>query len=163
MAGNSFFAQYPATISAIICSGSPYKIDLGTVTSTNGTQQLERAGIQIFKRGLQPTVTMKLNAYRSSTLIATSESIAVSAIEAAYADTSNFYGWVRFTFSPRLNLITSTATRFELELTNYSFDENATWIGAIRDWPITMGYQSSPDQIQAAVIAMELYGQAAIR
>lgn len=154
-----FFSQWPDQLSVDICDGQPNTIDLGSVTATSETQQLEKIGVQIFKRGLQPGVSMVVKAYRSTTLIATSASVNVSDIEAAYDETDNFYGWVRFSFEPRVNLVTSTATRFELELSNYSFDETSTWIAAVKDWPVTMGYASSPGQINGAIMALELWGR----
>jgi hypothetical protein len=55
----------------------------------------------------------------------------------------------------------SQGTRFELELFDYTFAETA-WIGVILDWPVTMGYNSSPGAITAAPVAMELYAMEAV-
>lgn len=157
--GNNFFREYPDTIVASICDGSPFIIGLGTVTPTTATRQLTQLGVQLFKCGLQPTVTMRINAYRSvSTLVGQSQIFNVSDIETAYPATNQFYGWVRFTFSPRLNLPINVATRFELELFNYSYNETTSWIGAIYDWPVTMGYNTSPGQVTSSPMAIELYG-----
>lgn len=151
------FAQYPDSIAAVICTGSPFVIDLGTINPTSNGQ-LEYLGVQIFKRGLQPLVHMKINAYLSTTLRATSADIVVGTIEQQYAATANFYGWVRFEFDPRLNLNTTETLRYELELTGYAYTEDTVFIGAVFDWPVTMGFNSAPGSVNAAPIALELYG-----
>lgn len=151
------FAQWPDSIAVQICDGPPTKIDLGNV-QPDADQQLEIFGVQIFKRGFQPLVRMKINAYVSGILKATSEDIVVGTIENEYSGTENFYGWVRFTFSPRFNLNSSVQTRFELELVNYTYTDDTHFVGAVLDWPTTMAYNSNPGNVSSASIAVELYG-----
>lgn len=151
------FQQYPDSIAVIISNGSPYTIDLGSVTPDQD-QQLSIYRLQLFKRGLQPTVRMKLNAYIADVLQGESQDVLVSDIESLYDSTENFYGWIGFTFSPRFNLNASAPTRFELELTNYAYTENVTYIGVVLDWPVTMGFNASPGSASSAPIALELYG-----
>lgn len=160
---SNYFAQWPEPLVAVICNGLPHEIFITEMLSTNGTQQLERMGVMIFKRGLQPTVTMQLKAYRNSVLIGSSDLWTVADIEALHNDsgTGNFLGWIRFRFTPRLNLSGTDHTRFVLELGNYSYSEATTWIGAVLDWPITMGYNATPGTVSSAPVALELYGQGA--
>lgn len=162
---NNFFGQWPQVTAAVICNGTPHEIFITSMLSTEGTQQIERMGIMFFKRGLQPTVTLQLKAYRDSVLIGTSDIWTVSEIENLHNDsgTGNFRGWIRFRFSPRLNLSAIDHTRIVLELGNYSYAEGATWIGAILDWPTTMGYNASPTTVSSAPVAIELYGWKANR
>lgn len=151
------FDQYPDSIAVIISSGSPYTIDLGTVTPDED-QQLSIYRVQIFKRGVQPNVRMKVSAYISDVLQGESAWVNVSDIEAAYPATANFYGWIAFTFSPRFNLNSAVGTRFELELENYVYTEDAVFIGVVLDWPVTMGFNASPGAASSAPVALELYG-----
>jgi len=150
------FRQYPDSIAAIISNGAPYTIDLGTV-QPDDNQQLSLYRIQLFKRGLQPTVSMRVNAYVSEVLQGESQEVLVSAIEQEYDATDNFYGWVAFTFSPRFNMNASAPTRFELELSNYTFSDTQ-YIGVVLDWPVTMGFNAIPDAASNAPVALELYG-----
>lgn len=155
------FRQYPDSIAVIISSGAPYTIDLGTV-EPDDNQQLSVYRIQLFKRGLQPTVSMRVNAYVSDkherdVLQGESQDVLVSAIEQQYDATDNFYGWIAFTFSPRFNMNASAPTRFELELSNYTFSESQ-YIGVVLDWPVTMGFNTSPGAASSAPVALELYG-----
>jgi hypothetical protein len=152
------FQQYPDSIAAIISTGSPYTIDLGTV-DPDEDQQLEIYRIQLFKRGLQPLTRMRVNAYISDVLQGVSQDVVCNDIEAAYPATDNFYGWVNFTFSPRFNLNSGTAVRFELELENYTYSPDDTlFMAVILDWPVTMGFNSSPGSVNSAPVALELYG-----
>lgn len=151
------FQQYPDSIGVIISSGSPYTIDLGTV-QPDDNQQLSVYRVQLFKRGLQPTVSMKVNAYVADVLQGESQSVSVHTIEQQYPDTDNFYGWVGFTFSPRFNMNAAAPTRFELELTNYAYTEDLVYVGVVLDWPVTMGFNSSPGAASSAPVALELYG-----
>lgn len=151
------FRQYPDSIGVIISSGSPYTIDLGGVTPDDD-QQLSIYRLQIFKRGMQPNAQMRVNAYVSDVLLGQSQWINVSAIESLYPDTDNFYGWVGFEFSPRYNLNSAAETRFELELDNYAYTEDAIFIGVVLDWPVTMGFNATPGQANASPVALELYG-----
>lgn len=150
------FQQYPDSIAVIISTGAPYTIDLGGVTPDEN-QQLSIYRVQLFKRGLQPTVRMRVNAYVSDVLQGESQEVLVSAIEKEYDATDNFYGWVGFTFSPRFNLNASGPTRFELELVNYSYSETQ-FMGVVLDWPVTMGFNSNPGAASDAPVALELYG-----
>jgi len=152
------FRQWPDSIAAVICDGAPYEIDLGTAQPTE-IQQLEVFGLQIFKQGLQPLVRLRVHAYNvSNVLIGTSEDIVVGLqIEDAYPETDNFYGWVRFTFDPRINLPSGATTRFKLELVNYTYTD-AIWMAAIKDWPVAMGYNTTPGSASSAPFAIELYG-----
>jgi len=152
------FQQYPDSIAAILSTGSPYTIDLGTVTPDDD-QQLEIYRIQVFKRGLQPLVRMRINAYVADVLQGVSEDVVCNDIEAAYGTTDNFYGWIGFTFSPRFNLNSGAATRFELELENYSYAaDDSLFIAVVLDWPVTMGFNSTPGSVNDAPVALELYG-----
>ena len=150
------FRQYPDSIAVIISDGAPYTIDLGTVTPDEN-QQLSVFRVQLFKRGLQPTVRMRVNAYVSDVLQGESQEVLVSAIENEYSATDNFYGWIAFTFSPRFNLNAAAPTRFELELINYTFSPSQ-FIGVVLDWPVTMGFNASPGAASSAPVALELYG-----
>lgn len=150
------FQQYPDSIAVIRSTGSPYTIDLGTV-DPDDNQQLQVYRVQIFKRGLQPNVRMRVNAYISDVLQGVSQDVVCSQIEADYSATDNFYGWIGFTFSPRFNLNTATPTRFELELENYSFSETV-FIAVVLDWPVTMGFNASPGSVNSSPVALELYG-----
>jgi hypothetical protein len=161
---SNYFGQWSDTQVAVICTGGDNIIGISEgILSTAGTQQVERIGVLIFKRGMQPNVTMQLKAYRDSILVGTSDLWTVSEIEEHHNDQDNFLGWVRFTFSPRLNLSADDLTSLELQLGNYTYDEATTWIGACLDWPTTMGYNTVPGTITASPVALELYGQAAIR
>lgn len=152
------FRQYPDSIAAVLSTGSPYTIDLGTATP-DVNQQLEFYGLQIFKRGLQPTVRMRINAYVSDVLQGVSQDVTCHAIELAYPATDNFYGWVRFEFSPRFNFNSALPTRFELELENYTYAaDDSLFIAAILDWPVTMAYNATPGSVNSAPMAIELYG-----
>lgn len=159
---SDYFAQWPEPLVAVICSGGN-EIFITEMLSTDGTQQIERIGIMLFKRGLQPTVTLQLKAYRNSTLIGSSDLWTVADIEAQHASTSNFLGFIRFKFNPRLNFSSAANTRIVLELGNYTYTEGTTWIGAVLDWPTTMGYNATPGTITSAPVAMEIYGYKAIR
>lgn len=162
---SNFFGQWPEPLVAVICNGTPHEIFITSMLSTNGTQQIERMGIMLYKRGLQPTVTLQLKAYRDSVLIGTSDLWTVAEIENLHATngTGNFLGWIRFKFTPRLNLSAIDHTRIVLELGNYSYTESATWIGAILDWPTPMGYNTTPGTASSAPVAIELYGWKANR
>lgn len=160
---STYFAQWPEPMVAVICNGLPHEIFITEMLSTDGTQQIERMGVMIFKRGMQPTVTMQLKAYRDAVLIGSSDLWTVSDIEALHNSTANFLGWIRFRFTPRLNLSATDHTRIVLELGNYSYTEATTWIGAVLDWPITMGYNETPTTVSSAPVALELYGQKANR
>lgn len=151
------FKQYPDSIAVIIADGTPFKIALGGVTPTLN-QQLTVYRMQIFKRGLQPNVTMRVKAYVAGVLKATSEAIAVSQIESEYSATENFYGWVNFNFVPRYNFNLSAETKFQLELSNYAFTEDLVYIGAVLDWPVTMGFNAAPGSVNSSPVAIELYG-----
>lgn len=151
------FVQYPDSIASIISSGAPFTIDLGGVTPDED-QQLSIYRVQIFKRGLQPTVRMKVNAYIADVLQGESAWVNVSDIESAYPVTDNFYGWIGFTFSPRFNLNSAVETRFELELDNYTYTEDTLFIGVVLDWPVTMGFNATPGAATDAPVALELYG-----
>jgi hypothetical protein len=150
---------------AVICNGLPHEIFITEMLSTEGSQQIERMGVMIFKRGLQPTVTLQLKAYRDAVLIGSSDLWTVSEIESLHNTngTGNFVGWIRFRFTPRLNLSAVDHTRIVLELGNYAYTESTTWIGAVLDWPITMGYNATPGTVSSAPVALELYGQKANR
>jgi len=151
------FRQYPDNLAVdVILAGAPHVAGLGPITPDEN-QQLQIIRVQIFKRGLQPTVRMRVNAYVDDVLQATSEDVLVSTIEDLYPSTDNFYGWVCFTFSPRFNLNASDPTRFELELENYVYADDV-YIGPVRDWPVTMGFNSDPGSVNDAPIAIELYG-----
>jgi hypothetical protein len=152
------FRQYPDSIAAVLSTGSPYTIDLGEATPDEN-QQLEFFGVQIFKRGLQPLVRMRINAYVSDVLQGVSQDVTCHDIERLYSATDNFYGWVRFEFSPRFNFNSSAPTRFELELENYTYAaDDSLFVAAILDWPVTMAYNASPGSVNAAPMAIELYG-----
>lgn len=150
------FQQYPDSIAVIISNGAPYTIDLGGVTP-DINEQLSVYRVQLFKRGLQPTVRMRVNAYVADVLQGESQEVLVSTIENEYDATDNFYGWVNFTFSPRFNLNAAAPTRFELELTNYTYSETQ-FMGVVLDWPVTMGFNASPGAASSAPVALELYG-----
>jgi len=151
------FNQYPDDLAVVICTGGDNLIDLGPV-DPDTDQQLEIFGLQIFKRGLQPLVRMRVNAYVAGILEGTSEDVVVGTIEDLYPSTNNFYGWVRFTFEPRFNLNAGTDTRFELELENYAYTADTVFIGGVLDWPVTMAYNENPGAASSAPMAIELYG-----
>lgn len=152
------FQQYPDSIAAVVSTGSPYTIDLGTVTPDDD-EQLEIYRLQIFKRGLQPLVRMRVNAYVADVLQGVSQDVVCNDIEAAYSATANFYGWIGFTFSPRFNLNSSAPTRFELELENYVYAaDESIFIAAVLDWPVTMGFNLTPGSVNSSPVALELYG-----
>lgn len=151
------FQQYPDDLAVVICTGGDNVIDLGPV-DPDADQQLEIFGLQIFKRGLQPLVRMRINAYVAGILEATSEDVVVGTIENEYPDTDNFYGWVRFTFGPRFNLNSGTETRFELELENYAYTAETVFIAGVLDWPVQMAYNENPGRASSASMAIELYG-----
>lgn len=152
------FDQYPDNLAVVVCDDfdSNHIIDLGFI-DPDEDQQLAYFGVQIFKRGLQPNVSMTVVAYDSITLIGTSEPVLVSTIESEYPDTANFYGWVRFSFDPRMNLNNGTTTSFSLILSNYVYSANV-FIGAVKDWPTTMGFNTTVTNINDAPFAIELYG-----
>jgi len=152
------FQQYPDSIAVIISTGSPFTIDLGPVTPSDD-QQLQIYRLQIFKRGIQPNVRMRVNAYVADVLQGVSEDVLVSNIESAYSETDNFYGWIGFTFNLRFNLNSAAPTRFQLELENYVYaPDGSLFIGVVMDWPVTMGYNSSPGSVSTSPVALELYG-----
>lgn len=151
------FRQYPDNLAVVICTGGDNVIDLGPV-DPDEDQQLQVFGLQIFKRGLQPLVRMRVNAYVDGILEATSEDVVVGTIEDEYPDSDNFYGWVRFTFSPRFNLNAGADNRFELELENYVYTNETLFIGGVLDWPVQMAYNSNPGRASSAPMAIELYG-----
>ena len=151
------FRQYPDNIVAIICDGPPTVIDLGAPTP-DANQQLEVIGMQLFKYGAHAAgVRLRANAYVGAELIGSSDWQTVSEIELKYQETNYFYGWIRLTFNPRINFNAAAPTRFALELDNYVYSASA-WIGVVLDWPITMGYNDNPDQINEAPVALEFYG-----
>lgn len=146
------FEQWPDEINATILKGSSAFITDATPQENN---QLKNYGIQLFKFGSVADVNMRVKAYTTGdVLIATSELISTNDIP---SDTDYFYGWFYFNFEPRINLPASTAKRFRLELEGYSFSESG-WIAMISDWPVTMGYDTSPDQIQDSPIALDFIG-----
>jgi hypothetical protein len=146
------FSQYPDNIVTSIYVDE--EIQLSDITYSDKTQ-VEYLGLQIFKYGLNTGVTMTIKAYDTSdVLIDTSEIVRVSEIP---TETDYFYGWVYFRFAKRVNLPNSPAKRFKLALSGYTFSESS-WIGAVYDWPITMGYNSSPDQITDSPFALDIIG-----
>jgi hypothetical protein len=146
------FSQYPDNIVTSIYVDE--EIQLSDITYSTKTQ-VEYLGVQIFKYGLNTGVNMTVKVYDTSdVLIDTSEIVPVSDIPTA---TNYFYGWVYFKFTKRINLPNSPAKRFKLALTGYTFSESS-WIGAVYDWPVTMGYDSSPDQINDALFALDIIG-----
>lgn len=151
------FSQFPKNAGVVICTGGDNLIDLGFV-DPDADQQLEIFGLQVYKRGLQPLVRMRINAYVDDILEATSEDVVVGTIENEYSATDNFRGWVRFTFSPRFNLNSGADTRFELELENYVYTPETVFIAGVLDWPVQMAYNSNPGRASSAPMAIELYG-----
>lgn len=151
------FRQYPDNLAVnVILADAPHVASLGPITPDEN-QQLQIIRVQIFKRGLQPTVRMRVNAYVSGILQATSDDVVVGTIEDLYPDMDNFYGWVCFTFTPRFNLNAGTPTTFHVELDNYVYADDV-YIGPVRDWPVTMGFNADPGSPNTAPIALELYG-----
>jgi len=146
------FDQWPDEINATILKGSTAFI---TEAMPQENNQLKEFGIQLFKYGSVPDVTMLVKAYTTGdVLIASSELIRTNDIP---GDTDYFYGWFQFEFEPRINLPSASGVKFYLELSGYTFSE-AGWVAMISDWPITMGYNNSPDQIQDAPIALDFIG-----
>jgi len=146
------FDQWPDEINATILKGSSAYITDGTPLENN---QLQEFSMQLFKFGSVPNVSMVVKAYTTSdVLLATSEAISTNDIP---SDTDYFYGWFMFKFEPRINLTSASGLRFRLELSGYTFSESG-WIAMISDWPVTMGYNASPDQIQDAPIALDFLG-----
>jgi len=146
------FAQYPDNIVTTIYVNE--EIHLSDISYTTKTQ-VEYLGVQLFKYGLNTSVTMTVKVYDTSdVLIDTSEIIPVSDIP---TDTNYWYGWVYFKFTKRINLPNSPAKRFKLSLSGYTFSESS-WLGVVYDWPTTMGYDASPDQINDALIALDVIG-----
>lgn len=146
------FSQYPDNIVTTIYVDE--EIQLSDITYSTKTQ-VEYLGLQIFKYGLNTGVGMSIKVYDTNdVLIDTSETIQVSQIP---NDTNYFYGWVYFKFTKRINLPNSPAKRFKLALSGYTFSESS-WIGAVYDWPVTMGYDASPDQINDALFALDIIG-----
>jgi len=152
------FQQYPDSIAVnVILADAPHVGSIGPI-EPDENQQLQIMRVMIFKRGLQPTVRMRVKAYVSDVLVATSEDVLVSDIEDLYSTTDNFIGWVCFSFTPRFNLNAGSTTMFHVELTNYTYVAGTTYIGLVRDWPVTMGFNSDPGSVNTAPIAIELYG-----
>ncbi len=146
------FSQWPDNIVTTIYVDE--EIHLSDITYSSNTQ-IQYLGVQLFKYGLNTGVDLYCKAYDTNdVLIQTSEAIKIESIP---TDTNYFYGWVYFKFDPRVNLASSPATRFKLHFANYTFSESS-WIGAVYDWPITMGYDSSPDQIQDSPFALDIIG-----
>ena len=157
------FSQYPDNIAVVIQTGPDTPggdqiIPLGPI-ETSSNRQLEVYRLQIFKRGLQPLVQMFLRAYIGNDLIGESQIVRVSDIEAKYAATENFYGWIAFNFAPRINCTASVEVHFNLVLLNYNYQaDDSVYIAGVLDWPITMGYNPSPGSVNDAPFAIELYG-----
>jgi hypothetical protein len=150
------FGAYPDDIVTTIYVDE--EIQLSDITTTD-VEQLRYFGIQCFKYGANANVNMKIKAYNSSDeLIGESEKLFVSNIPDS---TDYFYGWLYFRFEKRINLSNGSYVRFKIELENYSFSE-ASWFGVVYDWPTTMGYNPSPDQIQDAPYAIDLIGDRVI-
>ena len=146
------FKQYPDDIATTIYVDS--EIHLSDIDSNENTQ-LQYFGIQLFKYGLNANVDLFIKAYDlADNLIATSQKIDAEQFPTA---TDYFYGWVYFKFEPRLNMTDGTGIRFKLSLVDYTFSE-ASWIGAIYDWPITMGYHTNPQQLDTCPYAIDLIG-----
>ena len=145
------FKQYPDNIATSIYLDD--EMQLSDITYTSKTQ-LRYLGLQIFKYGLNSNVKLYIKAYTTSdVLITTSEAIKIDQFP---NETDYFYGWVYFKFDKRVNL-SSTAVRFKLYLENYTFSE-ASWIGAVYDWPTKMGYNDYTDQINESPFTLDLIG-----
>lgn len=145
------FDQYPDNIATTIYIDE--EIHLSDITYSANTQ-VEYIGLQIFKYGLNTDVSMSIKVYDTSdVLIDTSEAILVSQLP---NETNYFYGWVYFKFTKRINLPSSPAKRFKLSLSGYTFSE-ASWIGAVYDWPTTMGYTAT-DQLMDTPFALDIIG-----
>ena len=145
------FDLYPDNIATSIYVDK--EIQLSDITSDVNTQA-RYLGVQLFKYGPNTGVNMYVKAYDvSDTLLATSETLRVKQIP---SDTDYFYGWFYFKFEPRVTMDTVNPVRFKLLLENYTFSESS-WIGAIYDWPTTMGYGNST-QIQGSPFALDLIG-----
>jgi len=157
------FQQYPDNIAVVIQTGPDTPggdqiISLGPI-ETSSNQQLEVYRIQIFKRGLQPTVQMFLRAWQGTDFLGQSQIVRVSSIEDLYHETENFYGWVCFNFDPRINVPAGVETRFDIVLLNYNYaPDDSVFIAGVLDWPITMGYNANPGNVTDAPFAIELYG-----
>jgi hypothetical protein len=145
------FEQYPDNIATTIYVDE--EIQLSDIIYTEKTQ-LQYLGLQLFKYGFNTGVNLYINAYTTSdVLIATSERIKIDQFP---SETDYFYGWVYFKFDKRVNL-SGNAVRFKLFLENYTFSE-ASWIGAVYDWPTTMGYNDYSDQITSSPFALDVIG-----
>ena len=146
------FKQYPDNIATTIYVDEEVHISDISLDENN---QLSSFGIQLYKYGLNTDVKIYIRAYTlAEELIAESLPIRVADIP---SDTPYFYGWFYFNFMPRLNMEAAEDVRFKLYLSDYTFSE-ASWIGAVYDWPVTMGYNDAPDQIQACPFALDLIG-----
>lgn len=149
------FKQYPDDIAVQVLTGGNEMF----ITSATADElyQLSHMRIQLFKYGaVDPNVIMSVSAYDDTDLIGTSSTIKVEEIP---TETDYFYGWFKFTFDPRINLRYTPNTIFKMNFAGYSYSDSA-WLGAVLDWPVTMGYNDSPDQIQDAPFALELVGAA---
>jgi len=147
------FKQYPDNIATSVCISS--EIYISDIDSGENTQ-LQDFGIQVFKYGLNTNVKMTVKAYTlADELIAESEFIDVDNIP---TDTDYWYGWIYFKFNPRINLVDTEAVRFKFSLSGYTYSE-ASWVGLVYDWPITMGYNDNPDQIPDSPYAIDLLGK----
>lgn len=145
------FSQYPDNIATSIYVNE--EIHLSDITSDINTQA-RYLGVQLFKYGLNTGVDMYIKAYDvGDVLITTSERIKVEQVP---QDTNYFYGWFYFKFEPRLTMDTINPIRFKLYLDNYTFSE-ASWIGAVYDWPTEMGYGTN-SQVQLCPYALDLIG-----
>lgn len=146
------FNQWPDDIVAsVMLDGNSFISDINpTIQDT----QLSRFGMQLFRHGSLSDVKMSVKAFTTGDVeIAQSEKIDISKLDTD----QDFYGWVFFEFKPRINMPVATPKRFRFILDNYTFSESG-WIAMIHDWPVTMGYNSTPGQIQDAPIAIDLIG-----
>ena len=148
------FGAWPDNIATTIYVDS--EIQLSDITADEN-QQLAYFGLQIFKYGLNTGVNLYVKAYTTGDVFLTqSEPIRVKNIP---TETDYFYGWLYFKFTKRVNLPSSGPVRFKLFAENYTFSESS-WIGAVYDWPTTMGYNDFTDQIQESPFAIDLIGGA---
>jgi hypothetical protein len=144
------FEQYPDDIAVHIYESSEIQL---TDARADVSTQLKYFGLQVFKHGVNSGVHLYVKAYTTSdVLIATSKIVKASDIPGTY-----FYGWVYFEFDQRINFPSTSDVRFKLFVDNYTFSES-DWVGAVYDWPITMGYNGTPDQIQDAPFAIDIIG-----